>query len=107
MSIPKALSPGECAFALHCQAEGLSPEREVVFAPPRKWRFDFYFPDRKLAVEIEGGTGMYGRHQRPMGFERDAEKYNTAAIMGITVLRFTTRMVMRGDAISEVLEALK
>jgi very-short-patch-repair endonuclease len=42
-----------------------------------------------------------------MGFERDAEKYNTAAIMGITVLRFTTRMVMRGDAISEVLEALK
>ena len=50
MSIPKALSPGECAFALHCQAEGLSPEREVVFAPPRKWRFDFYFPASRIPL---------------------------------------------------------
>ena len=102
--LPKKLSPGECAFALHCRAEGLTPEREYVFAPPRKWRFDFYFPDNKLAVEIEGGYG--GRHQRG-GFEKDMEKYNTAAKMGIIVLRYTTRMVMDGTAINDVLEALR
>lgn len=107
MRAGRALSPGEEAFALHCRAEGLTPEREYRFAPPRKWRFDFYFPDRKLAVEIEGGTGVYGRHQRPGGFEKDAEKYNTAAKMGITVIRYTTRMVMNGTAINDVLEVLK
>jgi very-short-patch-repair endonuclease len=105
--IPQALSPGEEAFALHCRVENLKPEREYVFAPPRKWRFDYYFPARKLAVEIEGGTGQYGRHQRPGGFEKDAEKYNTAARMGITVLRYTTRMVTDGTAINDVLEILK
>ena len=107
MSIPRALSPGEEAFALHCRAEKLSPDREYVFAPPRKWRFDFYFPQKKLAIEVEGGTGRYGRHQRPGGFEKDAEKYNTAAMLGITVLRYTTKMVMQGTAINDVLEILK
>jgi very-short-patch-repair endonuclease len=105
MNIPKALSPGEESFALHCKVEGLYPEREFVFAPPRKWRFDFYFPNIKVAVEDEGG--YFGRHQRPGGFEKDAEKYNTAARMGITVLRYTTRMVMDGTAIADVLEALR
>lgn len=96
MRAGRALSPGEEAFALHCRAEGLTPKREYRFAPPRK-----------LAVEIEGGTGVYGRHQRPGGFEKDAEKYNTAAKMGITVIRYTTRMVMNGTAINDVLEVLK
>jgi hypothetical protein len=105
--IPKALSPGEEAFALHCREEFHpvnQPVREYVFAPPRKWRFDFYFPKNKLAVEIEGGYG--GRHQRG-GFQKDMEKYNAAAKMGITVLRYTTRMVTDGTAINDVLEILK
>ena len=51
----KVLSQGEEAFALHCRAEKLEPVREYIFHPKRKWRFDFYFPERKLAVEIEGG----------------------------------------------------
>ncbi len=102
--IPKALSPGEEAFALHCKVEGLAPEREYVFSPPRKWRFDFYFPAHKLAVEVEGGYG--GRHQRG-GFEKDMEKYNAAARMGIIVVRYTTRMVTHGTAINDVLEILR
>jgi hypothetical protein len=28
--------------------------REVELIPGRKWRFDFYFQEKDLAVEIEG-----------------------------------------------------
>jgi hypothetical protein len=40
------------------------PTREYVFAPPRKWRFDFAWPDIKLAVEINGGIWNNGRDNR-------------------------------------------
>lgn len=102
--IPKALSPGEEAFALHCRAEKLSPIAEYVFHPSRKWRLDFYFPESKIGVEIEGGR--FGRHQQPKGFEEDCRKYAEAALLGITILRFTTPMAMRGEAIDYVLAAL-
>lgn len=102
--IPKTLSAGEETFALHCQVEHLSPVREHKFHPERKWRFDFFFPERKLAVEIEGGVG--GRHQRIGGFTKDCDKYNAATLMGIAVLRYTTSMVISGQAIDDVLKAL-
>jgi very-short-patch-repair endonuclease len=104
MSIPKAGSPGEEAFLLHCRVEGLEPVREYTFHPKRKWRFDFYLPEIKLAVEVEGG--MNGRHQRIGGFTGDCHKYNAAAMMGIVVLRYTTAMVMQGTAIDDVLSYL-
>lgn len=31
MTIPKALSPGEEEFALHCRLNDLTPEREYAF----------------------------------------------------------------------------
>jgi very-short-patch-repair endonuclease len=105
--LPKPESPGEAAFALHCRAEGLSPEREYVFAAPRKWRFDAAFVPQKVAVEIEGGTWSGGRHTRGSGFSKDCAKYNQAAKDGWLVLRYTTEMVLAGDAINDVLEVLK
>ena len=101
---PSPLSPGEEAFALHCRVENLEPVREFQFHRTRKWRFDFYFPEKKLAVEVEGGYG--GRHQRT-GFATDMAKYNAAARVEIMVLRFTTRDVIRGDAINQVLGVLR
>ena len=103
MSIPQALSPGEEAFALHCRVEGIDPQREYLFHPERKWRFDFAFRSVMIAVEIEGR----GRHQSFGGFESDAEKYNAATEMGWAILRYTPAMVMRGDAINQVLRMLK
>lgn len=100
------MSPGEAQFSLHCRAYGLAPESEWEFTKNRKWRFDFVFPDAMVAVEIEGGTRMGGRHSRHDGYEKDAEKYNEAAILGWKVLRFTTEMVKRGTAIDTVLRAL-
>ena len=104
--LPKPLSAGEEALALHLRAEGIPFEREYIFHPRRRWRFDFYVKkgNQGIAIEIEGGYG--GRHQRMSGFIADTYKYNAAAKMGILVLRFTTAMAIDGTAISDVLEML-
>lgn len=107
LGLPPELSVGEETFALGCRIHSLFPEREFYFAKPRMFRFDFAFPDRKLAVEIEGGT-FYGksRHGSGPGYEKDCEKYNLAVKLGWRVLRYTTEMVKTGTAIQEVLETL-
>lgn len=70
------------------------PQAEVVkelqFHPDRKWRFDYAFPSRKVAIEIDGAVWTLGRHNRPRGYLNDMEKLNTAASMGWLVLRFST-----------------
>lgn len=106
--MPLPASSGEEMFSVHCRCYKLTPEREYVFAPPRKFRFDFAWPDMRLAVEIEGGT-LFGksRHSRGAGFVRDCEKYNLATLAGWSVLRFTTEMVQSGNAIDTVMEAIQ
>jgi hypothetical protein len=74
------------------------PELEYKFHPVRKWRFDYFFPDKKLAVEFEGGVFVGGGHTRGLIYGKNCEKYNEAAIMGIKVLRFTAPMVRSGQA---------
>ena len=101
-------STGEETFLLHCQAYKLTPVREAELIPGRKWRFDFYFTGHNLAVEIEGSTAFgNSRHSRGKGFENDARKYNAAALAGIKVLRFTTAMVVSGEAIDAVMKVLR
>jgi hypothetical protein len=93
-------SPPETLLALHINAYGLPmPVTEHRFSPGRKWRFDFAFPDRMLAVEVEGGVWNRGRHTRGAGFEKDCEKYNHAAALGWRVVRFTPGMIASGEAI--------
>lgn len=75
-------------------------EREYRFHPSRRWRFDFAIPEHMVAIEIEGGTWARGRHTRGDGYEKDCEKYNTAAFLGWRVFRFTTGMVEDGRAIA-------
>ena len=107
-AVPKPLSPGEETFLLHCNVYHIKVEREFRFHPVRKWRFDFAVPDKKLGIEIEGGTNFgKSRHSKGEGFEKDAAKYNRASRMGWVILRFSTAMVVRGDAIKEVLETLE
>jgi very-short-patch-repair endonuclease len=103
--IPKALSKGEEAFVRQCEVEWLTPEREFMFHPTHKWRFDFAFRFAKLAVEVEGGVN--GRHQRIGGSTADCVKYSEAAVLGWRVIRATTAQVMSGQAIIWVLKALK
>lgn len=70
--------------------DGISePETEWKFHPVRHWRFDFAWPSRKLALEVEGGAWTNGRHNRGGGFVNDMEKYNAAAMLGWRLLRVT------------------
>lgn len=93
----------EDRLAFHIKATGLpKPEREFMFATGigRKWRADFAFPDRKLLVEIEGGSWVNGAHSRGLHFQSDCDKYNHAVMLGWKVLRFTTDDVTHGRAIA-------
>lgn len=75
------------------------PEREFIFHPTRKWRFDFAWPEMLLAGEVEGGVWSGGRHTRGQGFIDDCEKYNEAASLGWTVLRFPAIVITDGRAL--------
>lgn len=80
------------------------PKREFRFHEKRQWRFDFAWPESKLAVEIEGGTWINGRHTRGLGYAKDCEKYNEATRAGWKVYRFTSNMIIEGKAIKFLLE---
>lgn len=70
------------------------------FDSVRLWRFDFAWPERKIAFEMEGAIWMKGfggrtggGHSHPMGIEKDIEKYNAASIQGWAVIRITDKML--------------
>lgn len=82
------------------------PEREYRFDSKRKWRFDFAWPESKLAVECEGGIWIKGAHTRGAHYESDCRKYNSAAMQGWCVLRFTAGMIRSWEAIRAIQEKL-
>lgn len=75
------------------------PTRELVFAKPMRWRFDFAWPDRLLAVEVNGGVWIRGRHSRGKGQINDMDKLNQAQLLGWKVLQFAESHIKSGDAI--------
>lgn len=75
-------------------------ETEFRFHSTRRWRFDYAWPDYKVACEVDGGGFVGGRHSRGIGMEKDCEKVNEAAILGWRVLRVTPRHVRDGSALS-------
>jgi hypothetical protein len=74
-----------CAWFESC---GLPrPVTEHKFHDDRKWKFDFAWVEQLVALEVEGGIWIVGRHNRPVGMLKDMEKYNAAAVLGWRVLR--------------------
>ena len=63
----------------------LKPAQQHYFHPERRWRFDFAWPEHKLAVEIQGfGSG----HNSYTGMSSDYEKHNEALRLGWRILYF-------------------
>ena len=113
--MPAAVKDKAALLALHVRAYGLpEPEREHRFHPTRRWAFDLAWPDRRVAVEVEGGiwraahsgppcklcgSTTKGAHGQGQGITRDIEKYNEAGLLGWRVFRVTPREVDEGKAI--------
>lgn len=95
------MSEAEHALAWQLDLMRIPHEREVVFAPPRKWRADFRIGN--LLIEVEGGVWTAGRHTRGSGFEADCEKYAKAMLLGYRVLRVTPAMIDDGRAIDYIM----
>jgi very-short-patch-repair endonuclease len=98
----------EDTLALHLRAAKLDSGlvREHRFHSSRLWRFDFAFPDRKIAIECEGGVWTGGRHNRGKGAVADMEKYNEAALLGWRILRFAVNQINSGEALQVIERAL-
>jgi hypothetical protein len=94
-------------FALACLAHGLpAPEFEHQFAKPRRWRFDACWPAQMVALEVEGGAWVGGRHNRGGGYLQDMVKYNRAVILGWRLLRCTPQQVNSGEVFALLAEAM-
>jgi len=63
-----------------------APVFEHRFHPTRKWRFDLAWPDRMVALEVQGGMLQRGRHTRGMALLKEYEKLNAACVLGWRVL---------------------
>ncbi len=79
------------------QAGLVEPEHEYPTGHG-KTRFDFAWPELRLAVEVEGGTWARGRHSRGAGYAQDVKKYNAATVAGWWVIRVTGDMIKNSDA---------
>lgn len=100
-------SAPEALLEMHLRASKIGGwVREHVFAAPRKWRFDFAWPEPAVAVEIEGGVWTGGRHTRGDGFSKDCEKYSEAAVRGWRIIRVTPDQVKQGKALEWIRRAL-
>ena len=99
-------SKGEEALAAQLRAAGVEFAREQTLIPKRRFRFDFLIIGSDLVVEVEGGTWSGGRHTSGVGFRSDCYKYNLALELGYRVLRYTTDMVTKGEAIAQILDIL-
>lgn len=95
-------SVGEVLLATHLRACKIGFEQEYKFHQTRKWRADFLITGTKILIEVEGGIWSGGRHTRGKGYIGDMEKYNSAAMMGFTVLRFSTEQVKSGMALKQI-----
>ena len=98
------------------RAYGLpAPTTEFLFAPPRRFRADYCWPDRSVIVEQEGGLFAGGRrpgtaiggHSSVQGIQRDMEKGNLAQLAGFIYLRFTPDQLRNGTAIPTIRRALE
>jgi hypothetical protein len=96
-------------FVRLCESSGLPvPVRELRFDKTRRFRFDYAWPEQRLAVEIDGGAWSQGRHTRGKGFIEDQRKRNLALLLGWRVLHYTPdrldeavrdlRVLLTGDA---------
>lgn len=107
-------SQGEAVLAARIRAAGLpAPELQYSFAAAlkRRFRFDFAWPELRVAAEFDGGARMVRWQRNPRtgrqqpvavgrhGSASDYDKLNTAAFLGWRVFRYNSDLLRRPDAL--------
>jgi very-short-patch-repair endonuclease len=91
-------------------ASGFVVRTEFKFHETRRWRIDVAVSSattsRKLAIEIDGGVWVQGRHTRGTGVMKDNEKIAHLAMDGWLFLRVTPQQVMTRQALAWALAIL-
>lgn len=96
------------AFPVLCRVQALpEPVAEYLFHPERKWRFDWAWPDHRIALEVNGGVWTQGRHVRGPGYLRDLEKLNEAQLLGWLVLQCVPERLTEAATFALVRRALE
>jgi hypothetical protein len=60
-----------------------------------------------LAVEVEGGAWVGGRHTRGKGFLEDLRKYEAAQRMGWTIYRTAGELIKSGNALKTIEQLIR
>ena len=97
----------EYPFAAAAVGRGPGIKERLQRARLRNWRFDFAWPGKSFAVEVEGGAYSQGRHTRGKGFSNDLRKYHYALRLGWIVYRCDPDMVRSGLALEMIEDFLK
>lgn len=64
----------------------------------RQFRADYYCPNLKLIIELNGGQWVNGRHNRGgEAYEGDLTKINLAQMNGYHIWQYTYEMIQRGQ----------
>lgn len=98
----------EASFWENWKDTGLvMPLPEYRFNKPHsQHRFDFAWPEQKLAVEIEGGVWINGGHSRGSGYIKNLEKYNIATEQEWAILRYHEVTVAKVEQVARILRRL-
>ena len=98
----------ETFLLLLIRTAGLPIPEPQYRIPPRKYRYDFAWPEAKLLVEVQGGIWMdKSGHNTGYGLHRDYEKVNYASLNGWKILQVDKQMIEDGTAIRLIEEALE
>jgi len=107
------MSAPEDTLAMHLRAVGISFTREYRAIPTRRFKWDFMIPastshpPQPILIEVQGGIWRAkGAHNTGRAIQRDCEKNNLATIAGYRTLMFTPDMVISGEAITIIEEAI-
>jgi len=85
--------------------------KEYKFMYSRGWKFDYAFPQLKIAIEYDGivykPSQQRGGHQTPKGIINDQEKRNEAQVRGWIVLLANQTSIDNRTFIDQLERAIK
>lgn len=109
MRVEGVQSDLEAALLYYLRVGGLpAPVTQYKAVEGRRFVWDFAYPDRRLLIEVQGGTWMEkSGHNTGTGLRRDYDKNNHAVLAGWRVLYFSKDMIEDLSAIEVIRKALE